>query len=59
MSKLLTNPDGKFVDLPDTTWDEIDYLCYENPDHNITGTTKRLYCAECGVWWWRKWEYEG
>ena len=55
--KLLAKPDGKTKDLDfgvTTMWPETEFTCYENPDHEITGSTNRRYCYECGVWWWRE-----
>ena len=57
MNKILDNPDGRTSDLDDsetTMWGEVKHTCYENPDHEIIGSTNRLFCYECGTWWWRE-----
>lgn len=53
----LGEPDGKLKDLPDTggttMWNEKLIFCPNNVFHQITGSTRKLYCPECGVYWKR------
>lgn len=52
----LGEPDGKCSDLPEgatTMWDEKLMFCPNNVFHKITGSTRKVYCAECNVWWKR------
>jgi len=54
----LGEPNGKLKDLPDnggtTMWVETLTFCPNNVFHMVTGSTRRIYCSECKVWWWRK-----
>lgn len=59
---LAPKPDGQCKDLPDTggttMWSEQDAVCPNSTEHPITGSTTRLYCSDCGIWWWREYKHE-
>lgn len=54
---LPKTPDGKMKNLDNsatTMWRVPTSHCPNKHEHKITGSTRRYYCAECGVWWWRE-----
>lgn len=51
------NPDGQTRDLPytvTTMWYESDKQCPKDASHEIKGSSRRYYCYDCDVWWWRE-----
>ena len=53
---LAKQPDGLTYDLEDgatTMWVEPKHACPNNPNHDITGSTRMMYCYQCGIWWYR------
>jgi hypothetical protein len=56
LMNLPKTPDGNMKDLDNsvtTMWHEPKQ-CPNNPEHKITGSSRRYYCADCGVWWCRE-----
>ena len=52
--KLPTESSGKNDNLPlggTTMWFEPEYECPHDNSHSITGSTLRIYCSECGIYW--------
>jgi len=37
--------------LVTTMWNEHEYKCPVSCNHTITGSTRRMYCAVCGIYW--------
>ncbi len=54
---LALMPDGITKDLPDnggtTMWAE-NATCPKSDSHETSGSSSKIYCYECGVWWWRE-----
>ena len=47
-------PDGKTSTLPPmvtTMWMENKLTCPKDETHPLTGSTRRIYCDECDVYW--------
>lgn len=45
---------GRCHDLPShatTMWVERNKHCPHDPKHVITGSTRRMYCNKCGIYW--------
>ena len=52
--ELPKKPIGKISDLPfaiTTMWYEGGLICPHDDSHKLTGSTRKVYCYECGVWW--------
>ncbi len=56
IAKVLPAPSGETKDLPEhisTHWDEPTLICPESEQHNVTGSSRLIYCHECGKYWKR------
>lgn len=48
--------DGKVKHLPEsvtTMWEEKTLRCPNYASHKITGSSDKVYCYDCGIWWKR------
>lgn len=55
--QLPYEPDGLTKDLDGsatTMWFETDKECPRSRIHALSGSTSRIYCYTCKVWWWRE-----
>jgi len=47
---------GRLNDLPEhitTMWPEMKLKCPNDKHHNIKGSSRKIYCHSCGIWWAR------
>lgn len=57
MSELSKEGDGEIVAIDGsgtTMWQENTINCPNNKDHELTGSSRKIYCHECGIFWVRK-----
>ncbi len=50
----LPKPSGNVKDLDYSTttmWEEKELHCNKKSFHKISGSTRRVYCYDCGVYW--------